>query len=122
MSAIIPPPLNDARQIIVLRVAVQSSQVVGPTMSENHWMIYVLPAVPRDTSVRANMKARLPGDQEAQLEWTTQNYQQSTSELRHWDFTAASGLTISSFSDFIYRNQYQFFILAGGGSGCRHWV
>jgi hypothetical protein len=60
------------------------------------------------------------GNPAGRLEWTTYEYQLTTSALRHWDYPLASGLTIKNVRDLVLyrRDKYRF---SGGGSGCRYW-
>ncbi|PVH76704.1 hypothetical protein DL98DRAFT_425076, partial [Cadophora sp. DSE1049] len=62
-------------------------------MSENHWSIYLLLEGGR-ASVRMNMRAAEYESITGILEVIGYNYLLSTSALRYWDFTMASGVTV----------------------------
>lgn len=112
---------NDTDNAIIThaRVVAHLSQDLGGGLSENHWSIYLLLEGGR-RSVRMNMTADY-GDPTGRIEWTTYNYQLTTSTLQHWDYLLAAGVTVKTVRDLVLhyrRDRYRF---SGGGSGCRYW-
>lgn len=110
----------DSRSISLVRVVVHTTGAAGPTISDNHWSIYlVLPEV--GGSVRFNMMAEY-GNPTGILEWTTQAYVLTNSAISHWDFPAAPGIQVSHVAQLIYGLRRDRYDMSGGGSGCRWWV
>jgi hypothetical protein len=100
------------------RVVAHLSQDLGGGMSENHWSIYFL--LEGGQSIRINMTAE-PGNPRGRIEWTTYEYQLTSSALRHWDYPLVGRITFENVHDLVLycgRDRYQF---SGGGSGCRYW-
>lgn len=77
--------LQDQRRVDFVRVVVHTLGPAGPTISDNHWSIYLLLAEGQG-SVRMNMRAD-PGYMNGTLAWTKQAYLLTQSAIRHWDFS-----------------------------------
>ena len=114
----IQPPRNSTQTISQVRVLVNSTGVIG-RVSENHFMISLIPSRDRQVSIRCNMRTD-GDDREGYIEWTMHDFLVSESEIRHWNFDAS--MTVGQFASLIYENHLHQFIYSGGGSGCRHWV
>jgi hypothetical protein len=78
LSANMSTPMNsatvqtDSRSVTLVRVVAHTTGAAGPTISDNHWSIYlVLPN--SGGSVRINMRAD-HGNPTGILEWTSQAY------------------------------------------------
>ena len=122
MSSIIDPTTAqaDSRGISQIRVVVHTLGPAGPTISDNHWSIYLV-LQNDEGSVRINMRAEYD-DPTGILEWSKQDYVLTNSAVRHWDFPAAQGLKVEHIARLIYGLGRQRYDMSGGGSGCRWWV
>jgi len=122
MSTIVTPASveSDIRQVERVRVVVHTLGPAGPTISDNHWSIYLLLGG-NEGSVRINMRAD-PGYIDGILEWTKQAYLLTNSAIRHWDFPKAKTFRVCDVAEHI-RDAGRFrYDMSGGGSGCRYWV
>lgn len=111
--------LNDTRLVSAIRVVVHTTGAAGPTISDNHWSIYLL--LRNGGSMRVNMRTD-PGYVNGILEWTELQYTLTNSSVRHWDYPVLGNVRVCDIARLLYgakRNQYD---MSGGGSGCRYWV
>ena len=122
MSSTISPAEaeNDSRKVEKVRIVVHSLGAAGPTMSDNHWSIYLL-LENNQGSVRINMSAR-PGFIDGNLLWTKQVYLLTNSTIRHWDFSTAATFRVCDIAKHIRDTRRFHYDMSGGGSGCRYWV
>lgn len=122
MSTVMTPEavLQDERTVQHVRVVVHTLGPAGPTISDNHWSIYLILANGQD-SVRMNMRAD-PGYVNGVLSWTRQQYILTQSAIRHWDIPVAQGVQVRQIAGLIYQQGRQRYDMSGGGSGCRYWV
>ncbi len=121
MSTLLTPQAatQDQRVVNYVRLVVHTLGPAGPTISDNHWSIYLLFADGQG-SVRMNMRAD-PGYVNGNLEWTEQAYLLTQSAVRHWDFSVAQGVQVRHIAGLIYQLGRQRYNMSGGGSGCRYW-
>jgi hypothetical protein len=121
MSTTIQPQaiLVDQGVVHMVRVVVHTLGSAGPTISDNHWSIYLI--LDGGESVRINMTAE-PGYIDGYLDWTKQNYTLTRSAIRCWDFQAVQGLQVHHIANLIYQLRRDRYNMSGGGSGCRYWV
>lgn len=90
-------------------------------MSDNHWSIYLI-LRNGGGSVRMNMKADF-GNPKGTLEWSPNlKYTESNSEVKHWDYSTKSGVTVAHVYKLIMEKRRDQYRMAGGGSGCRWWI
>jgi hypothetical protein len=111
---------QDQRVVNDVRVVVHTLGPAGPTISDNHWSIYLLLADDQG-SVRMNMRAD-PGYVNGTLSWTRQAYLLTQSAIRHWDFHVAQGVQVRHIAGLIHQLGRQKYDMSGGGSGCRYWM
>ena len=122
MSTVVPPATveNDARQVEIVRVVVHTLGPAGPTISDNHWSIYLLLSG-NEGSIRINMRAE-PNFIDGILEWTKQAYLLTNSAIRHWDFPKVKIFRVCDVAKHIRDARRFQYDMSGGGSGCRYWV
>lgn len=110
----------DQRLVSIVRVVVHTLGPAGPTISDNHWSIYLLLGNDQG-SVRINMRAE-PGYLNGILEWTRQQYLLTQSAINHWDYPVAQGVQVCHIAHLVYSLGRQRYDISGRGSGCRYWV
>ena len=111
---------QDHRVVICIRIVVHTLGPAGPTMSDNHWSIYLLLANDQG-SIRMNMRAN-PEEVTGILSWSHQAYLLTTSALRHWDFPIFQSVQVRQVASALYQSGRHRYDMSGGGSGCRYWV
>lgn len=111
--------VQDQRVVQYVRVVVHTLGPAGPSISDNHWSIYLLLA--NNNSVRINMTAE-PGFIDGTLKWTQQSYLLTTSAIRYWEFPVSQGVQFRHIANLIHQLGRQRYDMSGGGSGCRYWV
>ena len=84
--------VQDQRVVNSVRIVVHTLGPAGPTISDNHWSIYLLLAEGQG-SVRMNMRAD-PGYVNGTLSWTKQAYLLTQSAIRHWDISVTQGVQV----------------------------
>lgn len=111
--------LNDTRLVKTVRVVVHTAGAAGPTISDNHWSIYLL--LHGGGSVRINMRAD-PGYVNGILEWKEHQYLLTSSAIRYWDYPVPGNVRVCDIARLLYAAKRQQYDMSGGGSGCRYWV
>lgn len=107
--------------VALLRVVVHTMGPATPTMSDNHWSIYLV-APNAAGSVRINMMAPEYGDPTGILVWSQHQYTVTTSAIKHWDYSVEPNVKVGHIADLIIRLRRDQYDMSGGGSGCRWWV
>ena len=111
--------LSDERRVKSVRAVVHTAGPAGPTISDNHWSIYLL--LQAGGSVRLNMRAD-PGFVNGILEWTENQYLLTNSALRHWDYPIVGHVRLCDIARLLYEAKRHRYDMSGGGSGCRYWL
>lgn len=111
---------KDQRVVDYVRVVVHKLGSAGPTISDNHWSIYLLLADDQG-SVRMNMRAD-PGFVNGNLVWTQQTYLLTKSAIRTWDFRVVPNIQVRHVANLTHQLGRQRYDMSGGGSDCRHWT
>lgn len=91
--------LNDTRLVRTIRIVVHTTGAAGPTISDNHWSIYLL--LRDGGSVRLNMRAE-PGYVNGILEWTEHPYILTISAVNHWDFPVVGQVRVCDIARLLY--------------------
>ena len=111
--------LEDRRRVKVFREVAHTLGAIGPTISENHWSLYLI-LEPQQGSVRINMRAE-QGYIDGILDLTVQAYTETNSRIESWDYPAINEVRVKDIIDTIYRRGRNLYTMSGGGSGCRWW-
>lgn len=111
--------VNDTRRVQTIRIVVHTTGAAGPTISDNHWSIYLL--LHGGGSIRVNMRAD-PGNINGILEWTEHAYTLSNSSVNYWDYPVAGNVRVCDIARLLYAAKRHQYDMSGGGSGCRYWV
>lgn len=93
----------------------------GAQLSQNHWSIYL--TVIGGGYVQLNMETNTaPGERKGIFKVTRHLYELTTSNVRHWDFSAASNVTVEKILRLIGEKKRNRYRMTSTGVGCRHWV
>jgi len=111
---------SDGRKVEFVRVVCHTSGIwPNGMMSDNHWSIYLV--FGNNSSVRMNMRGDLD-NQKGTLEWSTLDYDVTTSAIQYWDYKIGPGVTVAHIHGLVMGNGRDQYNVSGGGSGCRYWM
>jgi hypothetical protein len=103
-----------------IKLTVLYTTWAGPQLTDydNHWTIDL--HIADGKFIRLNMYDR--GDLYGKLSVTRHNYQSSLRTILSWSFPPRANLQVGTIYNLIIANRRHMYVMAGGGSGCRHWV
>lgn len=96
-----------------------TGQLANSQCSDNHTSAYLL-LFGSSNAVQINMRTE-PGYINGVYEIRDRNYQQSTSEIVHFDYAALSPFTAQDVHNLLCREGFNQYTFTDGGIGCRYW-
>lgn len=118
-SASNPAPNLATERVRTIRFTVHNTgQLVNSQCSDNHTSAYLL--LSNNNAVQINMRTE-PEYIDGVYEIRDRNYQQSTSEITHFDYLASSHFTARDVHNLLCHEGFNKYTFTGGGIGCRYW-
>jgi hypothetical protein len=106
--------------VVKIRYTVHNTgQLENSQCSDNHTTAYLLLS-DHTNAVQINMRTE-PGYINGVYEMRDRNYQQSNSEIVHFDYPVLRPFTAQDVHNLICGEKFDKYTFTGGGIGCRYW-